>query len=56
MYGAFSSGRLSRCHETRSPPGHVKGGGTWLRDVSGDHGALPGSAAHLCVANHTAIC
>lgn len=22
------------------------------RDVSGDHGALPGSAADLCVANH----
>lgn len=23
-----------------------------LRDVSGDHGALPGSAVDLCVANH----
>lgn len=34
-------GHLSRCHETRSPPGHVKGRGTWLMDVSGDQGALP---------------
>lgn len=52
MYSALFGGHLGRCPETRSPPAHVKGGSAWLRDVSGDHGSLPGSAADLCVANH----